>query len=267
VAWLRWWWACAGEPEPLTLLPQPAPAVLPAHAPQEPPLEPAGSTSGQIEAALERCLARDEGASSVEMVGCTQKAARSWQVELDRLYGELGQRLSTEPARLEILQRSEQAWRAYREAELKTIEAIYGQIDGTLYRPATELARLELTRDRARQLSGYAGAPVEGRDTAPDPVLDACLAKGGESAGCYEQALSQWDGELNRAYKDLRSKIPFGADVVQNAQRAWIPYRNAELAAIELFYSGERAAAARLALTHARAQDLVDYLTLIAPEE
>jgi uncharacterized protein YecT (DUF1311 family) len=261
-----WWWACVGEPEPVPPLPPP-PAEL-AELPEQPPVPPpAASTSGQIEEALERCLARDEGTSSVEMVFCTQKAARSWQVELDRLSGELAAGASSDPARTDALQRSERAWHAYREAELKTIEAIYGQIDGTLYRPATELARLELTRNRARQLSGYAGVPVEGRATAPDPVLDACLAKGGEVGACYDQALSQWDGELNRAYKDLRSKLPFGADVVQNAQRAWIPYRDAELALIELSYSGERATAARLELTHARAQDLVDYLTLIAPEE
>jgi uncharacterized protein YecT (DUF1311 family) len=262
-----WWWACTGDPEPLPGLPPPPPVELLEPPALEPALPPVASTSGQIEEALERCLAQDEGASSVEMVACTQKAARSWQVELDRLGEELTTQAAGDPARLKILQSSQKAWQAYREAELKTIEAIYGQIDGTLYRPATELARLELTRNRARQLSGYAGLPVEGSATPPDPVLDACLAKGGETLSCYDQALSQWDGELNRAYKDLRSKLPFGADVIQHAQRAWIPYRDAEIATIALFYTGERSTKARLDLTHARAQDLVDYLTLIAPEE
>lgn len=266
--WLAWGWGCEGQTpdEPPEPVPVEAPEPVPVGPPQAPPAPRLTFSAAQLEETFEKCI--EEDPSTLGMVTCTVEAEKAWDAELNRLYRELLDGVSGEDNawRKDVLVRAERAWLRYRDAEHKTIETVYGQMQGTMYRPAAALARLELVRNRTRQLAGHLGLRVEGLPAPPDPALDTCLGAQGERLSCYQAALVRWDTELNRSYRQLRARWPAGADTVRDAQRAWIPFRDAELLAIEQFHTGEAAQAARVALTQARARELAGYASLFTEQ-
>ena len=70
--------------------------------------------------------------------------------------------------------------------------------------------------------------------------LDACIDKDSSTAGtivCYDQAEKRWDNELNTIYKALLSKLNReGKKSLEQSQKQWIKYRDAELKAIRDIY-------------------------------
>jgi len=78
-------------------------------------------------------------------------------------------------------------------------------------------------------------------DNAPDPLdraLQACLdaPSGQTTAGmvtCTDQAIQAWDKRLNEVYQAaLKQLDPKSADLLRNAQRRWVAFRDAEFAAL-----------------------------------
>jgi uncharacterized protein YecT (DUF1311 family) len=71
--------------------------------------------------------------------------------------------------------------------------------------------------------------------------LDACIDKNRSNAGmigCYEQAEKRWDNELNKLYKALLSKLnPEGKESLEQSQKQWLKYRDAEFKTIRAIYS------------------------------
>jgi uncharacterized protein YecT (DUF1311 family) len=98
-----------------------------------------------------------------------------------------------------------------------------------------------------------------------DLVLAACLEKNGSTTGmveCYGEAESRWDQELNRAYRALLAPLDEQSKKkVQEAQRAWLGFRDGQLSAISSVYGARagtmwRIVAARQSMEVVREQAL-----------
>jgi uncharacterized protein YecT (DUF1311 family) len=78
-----------------------------------------------------------------------------------------------------------------------------------------------------------------------DLELAACLEKNDSTMGmveCYGEAESRWEQELNRAYRALLAPLDEQPKRrVQEAQRAWLGFRDGELSAISSVYSAREA--------------------------
>src|SRR5215212_603236 len=75
---------------------------------------------------------------------------RLWDAELNRVYGELKKKLKSKSfAALEGVQRQ---WIAYRDEQIKFLNALYSEFDGTMYIPLRASAEMEITRSRANEL-------------------------------------------------------------------------------------------------------------------
>jgi len=75
-----------------------------------------------------------------------------------------------------------------------------------------------------------------------DEWLTECMKKNSFSQGmndCLGQAYEKWDLELNRVYRELSARLDTEARIVlREAQRAWLEYRDRELAWLAKFYGG-----------------------------
>lgn len=59
-------------------------------------------------------------------------------------------------------------------------------------------------------------------------------------ANCTYGAYSLWDKELNIAYENLMASLsPSDQQVLRNAQRQWIAFRDAEFKAIDALYKSK----------------------------
>jgi len=111
---------------------------------------------------------------------------------------------------------------------------------------------------------------------AIDRKMNTCLKKDYSTVGmknCTQQAIDDWDAELNRVYKALRSKLNAKAkQSLKNSQSLWINYRDAEWIAIEAIYGniyenqaggtmwGVLAISAKLEIVKDRVLELTSYL-------
>ena len=120
--------------------------------------------------------------------------------------------------------------------------------------------------------------PVLGDDAASQHAIDAwlsdCLEKDPSTTGvnaCLGQAFEKWDYELNRVYRELNGRLSAEAKaVLRETQRAWIAFRDRELAFLARFYGGldgtmyrNMLAADRVELVRRRAQELASFLDVL----
>src|SRR4029079_2382989 len=83
-----------------------------------------------------------------------------------------------------------------------------------------------------------------GQDERKHPI-DRKIAAAEEKAGntaemrqTYVDGLQMWDAELNRVYAELKQKLkPKSFAALQNAQRQWIAYRDAQVKFLNELYS------------------------------
>ncbi len=102
----------------------------------------------------------------------------------------------------------------------------------------------------------------------------ACIEDSGQTgsipvAQCMEAEMRAWDGVLNTAYGSLRDvlatsdALPVATEALRDAQRAWIPFRDAECLSRGNLHSGtghfEDGAECLLRVTATRALDLIGY--------
>ncbi len=85
-----------------------------------------------------------------------------------------------------------------------------------------------------------------------DVELKICLAQDenkstAKMAQCFENALAEWDLELNATYKVLQSKLDSGAKKkLVDAQRQWIKFKDSEIALIEATYGKAKGTSYRI---------------------
>lgn len=104
-----------------------------------------------IDVAMEK--AQDANPSTAGMNEAISEALKKWEVEVNKSLKHLKKVMSAEEGK--ALEASQKAWIAYRDAELKTQTEIYSRMQGTMWRPASSHAAMDLTRARALQLKHY----------------------------------------------------------------------------------------------------------------
>ncbi len=105
----------------------------------------------RIDQDLDACL--DKNPSTAGMIECQDRAYAAWDKALNLEYKSLMQTLAA--AQQQALRDSQLRWIAFRDAEFKALEAIYGRKEGTLYLPMHVAARAEIVKSRVRQLDAY----------------------------------------------------------------------------------------------------------------
>jgi uncharacterized protein YecT (DUF1311 family) len=104
-----------------------------------------------IDIAMDRAM--EKNPSTAGMVQAAAQADEQWQKEIDRALAKLKKEMTAEQSK--ALQASQQAWRAYRDKELETQGALYGAMQGTVWRPVAASKAMELNRERALLLRHY----------------------------------------------------------------------------------------------------------------
>jgi uncharacterized protein YecT (DUF1311 family) len=105
----------------------------------------------RVEAADKACM--DKASSTASMSECADTSYKRWDQELNRVYGALHGKLNA-PAQA-ALKESQRQWLAYRDAENKTIGAVYHMMQGTMYVPMRASDAAEIVKARVKQLRGY----------------------------------------------------------------------------------------------------------------
>ena len=115
---------------------------------------------------------------------------------------------------------------------------------------------------------------VENKDPI-DQAMEAAMERNGSTAGMCEaiaEARQKWEARLNTVYGKLKKQMPpeeFAA--LQQAQRAWIAYRDLQIKSYEVTYSKMEGtmwipcgASAVMNLTKQRVQELEGILNLLS---
>lgn len=106
-----------------------------------------------LDAADAACL--DKAQSTADMANCENASYKRWDAELNRAYGELKKKLDASGQ--QALKDSQQKWLAFRDAELKTVGAVFDQLEGTMYIPMRAGAVRNVVKARAHELRDYLG--------------------------------------------------------------------------------------------------------------
>ena len=107
--------------------------------------------AGALEAADAACLERAD--STADMANCENASYRRWDAEMNRVYAQL--RAGLDAHGQQALKESQQKWLAFRDAELKTLGAVFDRLEGTMYIPMRAGAVRDLVKGRTAELSGY----------------------------------------------------------------------------------------------------------------
>ncbi|CAB3755042.1 lysozyme inhibitor LprI family protein [Paraburkholderia solisilvae] len=167
-----------------------------------------------IDAAMRTCLARADMSSTAGQLQCMDTARLAWQVSSDQSFQKL--LAKAPPAQRKRWQASEQAWKAWRDAETQALAAVTATTHGTRYQLSEGDLRLQPVRDRALALRS-AVAKTGGPD-APPP-LRACSA----DPQCVHAS-----ADVTQYYRRLVNKMPQRAwPVLWRAQQTWLAYRDA----------------------------------------
>lgn len=120
-------------------------------------------------------------------------------------------------------------------------------------------------------------APAPGKEHPVDSWLKGCMEKDPSTQGtnaCLGQALVRWDSEMNRVYQELNGRLDAERrSNLREAQRAWIAFRDRELAWLGGFYGrlegsmyGSMLAADRVEVTRKRVLELGSLLDVLDQE-
>jgi uncharacterized protein YecT (DUF1311 family) len=103
-----------------------------------------------IDKELKSCMNDPEHYSTYGMMECEQKAYDAWDKELNVVYKQLMSELG--PKEQQDLKEDQRNWLKFRDSELKFTGDIYGQKEGTMWKPMAIDASAEIIKDRTLQL-------------------------------------------------------------------------------------------------------------------
>lgn len=118
----------------------------------------ADDTTSTIELSTEHCLNTHD--STAGMLECFTRAEQEWDTELNRVYKALQSKLK--PAGQDALKQAQRAWITQRDKEFELINAIHGQMDGTMWIVVMASKRNDVVKARAEALQAYIDLMVEG---------------------------------------------------------------------------------------------------------
>lgn len=104
-----------------------------------------------IDKAEEACI--DKDGSTAGMTNCAEKAYGMWDKELNKNYNALMNELSSKDK--EVLRAAQKKWLECRDQEFKLIDAIYSQLEGTMYVPLRVEERISVVKQRALKLGNH----------------------------------------------------------------------------------------------------------------
>lgn len=104
-----------------------------------------------LEMADKACM--DNASSTASMSECADASYKRWDQELNRVYGALRGKLDVSAQA--ALKESQRQWLAYRDAETRTIGAVYHMMQGTMYVPMRASDAAAIVKARVKQLRGY----------------------------------------------------------------------------------------------------------------
>lgn len=101
-----------------------------------------------LDTQLERC--QQQAVSTLENLQCYEAANTAWDRELNNQYKQLlaGQSLAAQAA----LKKAQRAWIGYRDSYFQGINHFYQQQQGTVWGPVAAESKLNVVRDKARDL-------------------------------------------------------------------------------------------------------------------
>jgi uncharacterized protein YecT (DUF1311 family) len=120
-------------------------------------------------------------------------------------------------------------------------------------------------------------AQPDPEEHAIDQQLGLCLDEDPSTHGmlrCLATAYDAWDAEMNRAYEAVMAGVDAETrTALRDAQRRWLAFRDAELAALDAFYARQEGtmwlvihADRTVDLVRRRAGALRDYAWVLQPE-
>lgn len=99
--------------------------------------------------------AMEENGSTAGMVDAITEAQAKWESKLNATYKSLKKKMSADE--FAALQQAQRAWIAYRDLQIKSYEATYAKMDGTMWIPIHAGAVMHLTKQRAQELRNILG--------------------------------------------------------------------------------------------------------------
>jgi uncharacterized protein YecT (DUF1311 family) len=91
--------------------------------------------------------------TTVGMQNCLAIATEQWDKELNKNFNALMKKID-QPCQ-EALKKSQKQWLTYRDGEFKTIETIYGALEGTMWGIIAANAKVEIVKHRGLELKEY----------------------------------------------------------------------------------------------------------------
>ena len=104
-----------------------------------------------IEKQVDKMIEKDP--STTGMVQATEKGRELWDAAMNKVYNQLMDALPA--ADKEHLKQAQRDWLAFRDSDLKLSYGVYGRMQGTMYRPMSVQAELEVVKTRTLQLRNY----------------------------------------------------------------------------------------------------------------
>jgi uncharacterized protein YecT (DUF1311 family) len=104
-----------------------------------------------IDSQEETCL--DKSNTTIGMMNCHDQAYKDWDAELNLVYKSLGKKLD-KSGKMSLLN-AQRAWMKYRDAEMETIDAVYGLLQGSMWISVIISEKSNIVKERALVLKGY----------------------------------------------------------------------------------------------------------------
>ena len=103
-----------------------------------------------IDIAMDAAMERN--GSTAGMCEAIAEAHEKWEARLNAVYAKLKKQMP--PEEFAELQQAQRAWIAYRDLQIKSYEATYSRMDGTMWIPCSASAVMNLTKQRVQELEG-----------------------------------------------------------------------------------------------------------------
>ncbi|MCP4345892.1 MAG: DUF1311 domain-containing protein [Desulfobacterales bacterium] len=104
-----------------------------------------------IDKISDECMAKDS--TTAGMMNCISEAYKLWDAELNKVYNQL--RAALKPDAKKSLKAAQLQWIKYRDSEFKLIDSIYSSLEGTMYIPMRAGDRMEIVKNRTKELESY----------------------------------------------------------------------------------------------------------------
>ena len=95
----------------------------------------------------------DRNGSTAGMCEAFAAAHEKWEERLNAAWAKLKKKMPADE--FAELQKAQRAWIAYRDLQIKSYEATYAKMDGTMWIPISVSAVMELTKERVQDLEGF----------------------------------------------------------------------------------------------------------------